>query len=392
MKILKRIVPAFLITLIVFAGCKNEKYDFDSLPPTVKSFFTITNTELHIDEEIHFKNESADGDSYSWDFGDGTTSTEKEPTKTYTAPGAYTIKLKVVGPGGTGNYAKDIAVIDPNAVIETDKELYFIEYGNPVRAIRKISLEIGATVETVVSLTSRAGYGLAYDAINKKFYFSDYLTTANGMIWSFNSDASNVQSIVSGITDPYAVAVNPVAGKIYWADDAGNISRANLDGGDFEKEFIHVQLTATRAGQMRAVAYNSKTDLIYFYEVYNEDLYVAKSDGTSVEKIVSDVYGYGMFVDEVNSKIYFEDRNSSSIIKANLDGSNQEKFVDLAASSRAYGMAIDYTTNKFYWTQLTSSSDNSGLIKRADLDGNNAETFLSGIVAPGAIIIKDKED
>src|SRR5690606_38106890 len=136
MNILKRVFPIFLFTLIVVAGCKNEQYDFDALPDTVKSFFKISNAEeFHIGKEIQFNNESENAESFAWDFGDGTTSTEANPTKTYSNPGLYTVKLKVIGQGGTGNYSIDVAVIDPDAVIETDKELYFIEYNS--KLVRK---------------------------------------------------------------------------------------------------------------------------------------------------------------------------------------------------------------------------------------------------------------
>jgi PKD repeat protein len=38
--------------------------------------------------------------SYYWDFGDGTTSTLKNPTHIYTTPGTYTVTETVTGPGG----------------------------------------------------------------------------------------------------------------------------------------------------------------------------------------------------------------------------------------------------------------------------------------------------
>lgn len=34
-------------------------------------------------------------DSYAWDFGDGTTSTLKDPVKTYASYGTYTVTLEV---------------------------------------------------------------------------------------------------------------------------------------------------------------------------------------------------------------------------------------------------------------------------------------------------------
>jgi len=38
--------------------------------------------------------------SWSWDFGDGNTSTQQNPTHTYTAPGSYTVALTVTNAGG----------------------------------------------------------------------------------------------------------------------------------------------------------------------------------------------------------------------------------------------------------------------------------------------------
>lgn len=380
MTLLKRLFPAFLIALVMVAGCKKEKYNFDDLPPTVKGFFTTSATKYNINEEILFRNESEDAETYSWDFGDGTTSAEKDPSKTYTAPGTYTVKLKAVGPGGTGSSSKNLTIVDPDAVILSDQELYFIEYNNPPRAIRKISLLPGSVAGTVVSLSGKAGVGIAYDSVNKKIYFSDFINSNAGKIWRMNTDGTGMQDLVSGIDDPYSVAVNINGGKIYWADDAGNISRANLDGTGFEKEFIHIS-----SGQMRGIAYNSKTDIIYFYEVNNEDLYAANSDGTGVTKIVEGAYGYGIFVDEENSKIYFEDRNKPAILQCNLDGSGIVEIVSVPGT-RVYGMAIDYITNKFYWSDMSN-----GAIRRSNLDGSSVETLLTDLSSPRGLFIKSKE-
>ena len=45
---------------------------------------------------------TGDIESWLWDFGDGNTSTAQHPTHTYTAAGAYTVRLTVAGNGGTG--------------------------------------------------------------------------------------------------------------------------------------------------------------------------------------------------------------------------------------------------------------------------------------------------
>jgi len=53
--------------------------------------------------------------SYLWDFGDGGTSSEKNPRYTYRTPGVFTVKLTVKGPGGedTKTRSNYITVIGP---------------------------------------------------------------------------------------------------------------------------------------------------------------------------------------------------------------------------------------------------------------------------------------
>ncbi len=46
------------------------------------------------DQTYYFSNHSKNADSYYWDFGDGESSTEANPTHTYSASGCYTVFLK----------------------------------------------------------------------------------------------------------------------------------------------------------------------------------------------------------------------------------------------------------------------------------------------------------
>lgn len=367
------------LTLLVIVGCKKDKYVFENLGEPVKSFFTFTEGELLIKKTITFTNISENAESYLWDFGDGTTSTDKNPTKVYEEGGVYSVKLRAIGAGGTGNYVQNLNVIDPDAIIPTDKTIYFVEYNNPVRAIRKMSLNIGSTAESIVSISGKLGIGLAVDSLKGKMYFTDFYddATPDGKIWRMNLDGSNMEAIVSGIADPYSIVVNMKNEKIYWADDAGNISRANLDGSQLEREFVHIN-----DGNMRGITFNSKTNKIYFYEVNEEKLYAVNADGSGRQVIVDGAYGYGIFLDEVNSKLYYEDRNESAIFQCNLDGSSKVKIADVP-STRVYGMGIDYVTKKFYWSDM-----NKNTINRSNLDGTKFEPFLSGLNSPRGFFIK----
>src|SRR5262245_5231931 len=57
--------------------------------------------------------------SWSWDFGDGTTSSERSPSHVYADCGSYTVTLTVTGPRGTDTYTKPdfvvVALLPPDA-------------------------------------------------------------------------------------------------------------------------------------------------------------------------------------------------------------------------------------------------------------------------------------
>lgn len=75
--------------------------------PTAK--FSFTPAEPKVDETITFKDESTDPDgatdivSWEWDFGDGTKSTEQNPTKKYSQKKVYDVKLTVRDKAGLAN-------------------------------------------------------------------------------------------------------------------------------------------------------------------------------------------------------------------------------------------------------------------------------------------------
>ncbi len=53
-----------------------------------------------------------------WDFGDGTTSTERTTSHTYQNPGSYTVSLTVTGPGGSNTKTReDYIIVTPSAPV-----------------------------------------------------------------------------------------------------------------------------------------------------------------------------------------------------------------------------------------------------------------------------------
>ncbi len=97
----------------------------------------------------------------------------------------------------------------------------------------------------------------------------------------------------------------------------------------------------------------------------------AKPDGTDVQ-----FYGDGTLnpydIDLVGSTLYWSDQNGNQIFTIDTQG-------DPTASTLLFGgltqpVAIDVVGSQIYWSEVNSS----GRIKRANLDGTNAVTLLSG--------------
>jgi hypothetical protein len=69
--------------------------------------FTASPTRGRVPFDVNFTDQSEGSiTSWSWDFGDGTTSTEQNPTHTYDSPGTYTVQLTVMGPDGADTEEK----------------------------------------------------------------------------------------------------------------------------------------------------------------------------------------------------------------------------------------------------------------------------------------------
>ncbi|GAA4272045.1 PKD domain-containing protein [Aquimarina gracilis] len=97
-----------LVITVAFLGCEDD--DDTNLPQVVASFAQTINEDTGT---VSFINLSENADSYEWDFGDGSTSTETNPTKTYQT-GSYTVVLTAKNVAGAdGTFEDEIAINIP---------------------------------------------------------------------------------------------------------------------------------------------------------------------------------------------------------------------------------------------------------------------------------------
>ena len=105
-----RVTASILISfLLILNSCQK---DDPPAPLAVASFDYDATTDIigQAPLNVQFVNNSENGVSYSWDFGDGTSSTEEAPLHVYAGGGTYTVKL--IATNVDGNTSIDEATIE----------------------------------------------------------------------------------------------------------------------------------------------------------------------------------------------------------------------------------------------------------------------------------------
>ena len=105
------------ILCLLTVGCKEKEVSFTFSPENPRAGQTV-----------NFTNNSAEGEKWDWNFGDGTSSSLKNPSKVYKRSGTYTVVLTVDGKQSR-RYSKTLTVIDtiPQITLVEDTIVYFMQ-------------------------------------------------------------------------------------------------------------------------------------------------------------------------------------------------------------------------------------------------------------------------
>jgi len=94
-------IVALLATVLLISSCAKPM-----------ASFVIEGDDRKAPSKIVFENNSSKAESYSWDFGDGNTSTEESPEHKYFLSGKYNVTLKAMKGNKENTMEKEI-IIDP---------------------------------------------------------------------------------------------------------------------------------------------------------------------------------------------------------------------------------------------------------------------------------------
>ena len=301
--------------------------------------------------------------------------------------------------------------------------------------IQRANLD-GSQVEALVISGLERPSDLALDLVRGKMYWVE--DSFENEIQRANLDGSQVENLVSIESDaPSSLALDLARGKIYWTDVVKDkIQRANLDGSQIENilatglnvprglaldladmsevrvnrppvldgirkqsvsegELLHIDLVArdpegaevtyeaqSNAPGVATVSVSGREMTISPVELGVATVAVTASDASSATTTRTFTVKVTRPRPESQGKMYWTDRETDKIQRANLDGSQIE---DLITTGLDYpsGLALDVAGGKMYW--MDAGTDK---IQRANLDGSQIENLVTtGLSSPRSLAL-----
>ena len=368
-------IPIFITLIFCFVySCGDDDFP---VPPasTVPQFtYTIDNMEFAPATVVFTNTSIVPGTvgtaSYSWNFGDGESSTEDNPTHLYEEAGAYSVNLVVTTSGSLEirQVTKMIVVKDPNA---TGIPIYYTDGGQVYQGLINTQAPIFTPVSGVATQSS---YGMALDNVNLKLYISD---VGANKIYRCNLDGSSFEEFRTGLDQPNGITIDNQDNKIYW-DTSTGIQRADMNSTDLnqKEDFVTAQPNDPEGLDIDVV--NRKL----YWVNYNGGLWSKNLDGTGQIALLPDVEGGSVKV--IGDRIYFDEYIGSGDIRlksANLDGSGVST-VAVGIGRVVYGIAYDAENEKIYWGDRATD-----VMWRANLDGSSPEAYYSASGDTRGIVI-----
>ncbi len=365
MKSLKYTLLLF-ISALSLNSCKKEDYP---VPPasTVPKFSYTVDNESFAPATVVFTNESivpenAGSATFTWNFGDGTSSEEANPTHIYEEPGAYTVNLVVVTTSSleVKEKSQTIVIKDPN---QTGTQVFFTD-GSVVYSALASEL-IAVPVFSQLSGPSMQGaYGMTVDTLNDQLYISDYNANA---IYRCNLDGSDFVIFRSNVDSPNALAIDYQESEIYW-DTSDGVQKGDMTNDDpaQKEDFVTGQ-----ANDPEGVAIDPVNRVVYWAN-YSGGVWKKNLDGTGETEIIPDVECASIIVAE--GRIYFDIYLGTGDIRLQSADLNGDDIITLATNITrpVYGLAYEPATQKIYWGDRTP-----GVIMRSNLDGSNPEAWFT---------------
>lgn len=371
-------IIAIVITVGMFQACSDDDFP---VPPatTVPQFtFAIDNDEF-APATVTFTNTSivpsnVGTATYYWNFGNGESTSDENPTYLYTESGAYSVNLVVTTSTSLeiNEITKTVVVKDPNA---TGVPIYFTDGAQVYQGLINTQAPIFTPLGGVVPQSS---YGMVIDNVNSKLYISDF---GADKIYRSNLDGSNFEDFRIGVDQPNGMTIDYQDNQIYW-DTSSGIQRGNIDDSDVNQVEDFVTGQSNDPDGLSIDLANRKL----YWVNYNGGVWVKNLDGTGEAELIPLIEGGSLLV--IGNRIFYDEYVASGDIRlksADLDGTNIST-IAVNIGRVVYGIGYDSNENKIYWGDRSTD-----VIMRANLDGSSPEVWFTHSADTRGLVIGELE-
>ena len=244
---------------------------------------------------------------------------------------------------------------------------------------RLVSDEVENLVPNVKNATS-----LAVDMAGGKLYWAEKISERTGRIRGANLDGTNVKLVKNLTSVPHGIVLDTVNGKLYLTNAWGKVQRLNVDGSNFQPNFI------TDLNTPRNLALDVTGGKVYWTETSGGSGRIRRAnlDGSKVETIVTSL-AIPMDIAVFGNTLYWAERmdeHRGEIRSIALTGMPNITTHRSFPKSVPLGIAVDGVEGTLYWT--TSLGD----ISRSPLDGRQfpQQTVVTGLGTPERLAVQVK--
>lgn len=291
--------------------------------------------------------------------------------------------------------SEEVIVADSNAegFMSFSDSLDKLYFRNPEKSILACDAD-GANLG-VVKLNANLPYleEISLSSDNEKIYL---LNKNTDMIQRCNVDGTQLEDVMTSTTNSdytISLAVDNVNGHIYigetynrWTSAKVQIKKVDLDGTN------PVTLIPSHTGRLSNLQVDPLGGKLYWADKYSgpspppgtiitDDIKRANLDGSSVETILSDIAGLkGLALDTLNGKIYWTAKGDlqGAVNRADLDGTNVENIVSVPIT--LFAINVDPGVAKVLYSDATN-------IYQANTDGTNREVHVADAGAIESILL-----
>ena len=358
---------------LAFTACSEDDFP---VPPasTVPQFtFSIDNDEF-APATVAFTNTSivpanVGTATYYWNFGNGDSTTEANPTYIYTEAGAYEVRLVVTTSESleVRETVTTVVVKDPNAVGTP------IYYTSGSTVFQGLINDQSPIFTPYADFAPQGAFDMVLDSANETLYISDLDA---GKIYKANTDGSGFVDFRTGLDAPIGMAIDFDANQLYWTTGTG-VQRANLD----DDNVSQFEDFATGQADPEGVSIHVPTGKVYWGN-YDGGIWSKNLDGSGEQMIIADIETGSMKV--IKDRIYFDEFVGSGDIRlksAALDGSNIST-IATGIGRPIYGIGYDTSEEKIYYGDRTTDA-----MMRSNLDGSESELWYQATADTKGIVI-----